>query len=258
MERFIENQFLNWAQSARIGSATEVAVMAPIRRGRVPGERRTFEERLRFVVGNIDERVRKGRPIELSRLSTIHFGRMIIIRPEQYLLYSKAAEGSVPGQSPGKVPAMDEFVEEIDGKPSETELPEYASWLLTLVNFDGDLKVYFREIAEFVESDFDKVFDNCEDFPGTGDFEKFWGWIRRYQLNTDFFFSAYPELSVARIKELEDFRARFDAFVASVRPATGDRPQNLEDLFDRFLLDTRQYATGFPAAGGVYLTKAGK
>ena len=62
--------------------------MAPIKKGRVPGERRTYEERLRDRVQTIETRVEQGIPNELDSVATIHCGRIIIIRPEQYLVDS--------------------------------------------------------------------------------------------------------------------------------------------------------------------------
>ena len=52
------HKLLNWANSKTIGGVSEIAVLAPIRRGRIPGERRTYEERLRFVIANLAGRRR--------------------------------------------------------------------------------------------------------------------------------------------------------------------------------------------------------
>ena len=71
--------------------------------------------------------------------------------------------------------------------------------------------------------DFDSVFENCEDFPSTGEFEAFWTWIRRYQISLDLFYPRYPYLSTVRIRQLEAFKRRFDEFVATVRTPTGRR-----------------------------------
>ena len=106
-----------------------------------------------------------------------------------------------------------------------------------------------------IVGEFDEVFENCEEFPGTADFGKFWNWIRKYQIRKDLFLSAYPNLSVAKIKQLEDFKRRFDVFVASVRSPTGQRAESMDEPFDEFLRESQQYAYGFPALGGVYQPK---
>ncbi|WP_157081443.1 hypothetical protein, partial [Sphingomonas koreensis] len=76
---------IQWAASRRTGNVSEIAVLAPIRKGCVPGETATFEEALRATIANITQRLQQGLPSELDKVPTIHFGRMIILRPEQYL-----------------------------------------------------------------------------------------------------------------------------------------------------------------------------
>lgn len=261
-----------WTTSKTIGNKTEIAICAPIKLGRVPNERRTFEERVRFKIAALMRSAEQGRPTELSRITTINFARMIIIRPEQYLIYSgfpgfPKPDGKTDGPAPEyKIPfgpnapetwMFDEYVEVADDgsiKSPTAEIPfDFRSWLLTQVIFDGDIRVYFRDIAEFIKDRFDDVFFNCEDFPGTGDFEAFWRWIRRYQIPNDLFMSVYPQLSVPRIKYLEDFKRRFDEFVTKVRSPTGERLRPMDELFDEFLKESEQFSSGFPAPGGVYV-----
>jgi hypothetical protein len=272
---------LNYALSKVIGDVTEIAVMAPIRKGRVPGERRTFEARLRFVISTLQSRAQRGIPTELDKVPTIHFGRMIIIRPEQYLVYSDvpgvmyednesapAAAGEpkkisdtcndsnnndsvAAAADEKKIPKpIDDFEAPREGQP--TSRPYFRSWLLTLVSFDGDLKVYFKDIATLLDTDFDRVFRNCEDFSTVRDFEAFWSWIRRYQINVDLFYPRYPNLSMVRIQELEDFKRRFDEFVATVRSPTGHRVRDIDELFDEFLRASQQHARDFPTPGGTF------
>lgn len=245
---------LNWVKSKSTGQVSEIAVLAPIKLGRVPGERRTYEERLRFAIDNLTARVQQGIPIELDRIRTIHFGRMIIIRPEQYLVYSDVPGVQYDDTTKGKIPkSIDDYLplEASGGRP-----PTFRSWLLTLVEFDGDMRVYFRDIAQFIADDFDALFRNCEDFGTTRDFEGFWSWIKRYQIDTNLFYSRYGDLSVVRIKQLQDFKRRFDEFVAEVRPANGPRPKSMDELFDQFLARTQQHASDFPTPGGIYKSQS--
>lgn len=250
---------LNWASSKSVGQVSEIAVLAPIKQGPIPGERRTYEQRLRAAIDNLQNRVQKGIPNELDRVRSIHFGRMIIIRPEQYLVYSqvagvKYADGLQTDS--GKIPdVFDDYVEvkkDTSVGPGEIDDIQCRSWLLTLVEFDGDLKVYFRDIAQYLGSAFDSIFVNCEDYPGTIYFERFWLWIRRYQIETALFYPRYRDLSVVRIKQLQEFKHQFDEFVASVRSPAGPRVKSMDELFDAFLRRTQQYASDFPAAGGTF------
>lgn len=239
---------LDYMKSAKIGEATEIAVMSPIRPGRVPGERRTYEERLRFAMASVQGRTQQGIPTELTRISSIHFGRMMIIRPEMYLTKSGVeyvdTDFTVVPHDPQEAKALEEAM---------AAQPQFRSWLLTLVIFDGDLKVYFRDIAEFLGDYFNRIFENTEDFPGVQDFDAFWSWIRRYQISADLFHSAYPDLTAPRIKYLQDFKHQFDLFVEKVRTPTGRRVEDMNDLFDEFLRQNQQRAADFPAPGGVYL-----
>ncbi|GEP57467.1 hypothetical protein RSO01_46330 [Reyranella soli] len=254
------------ATSQTIGGVSEIAVMAPIRKGRIPNERRTYEERLRMTIANLAGRVKQGLPTELDKVPTIHFGRMIIIRPEQYLVYSAVRGVRYDHPADGhalQIPdAIDEYHAFSHGQSEAGSnatahhanggRPIFRSWLLTLVEFDGDLRTYFRDVAEFLGPDFDSVFRNCQDFPGTSNFEQFWAWIRRYQIETGLFYPRYRDLSVARIKQLQDFKRRFDAFVTKVRSPTGRRVESMDELFDEFLRKTQQYASDFPTPGGMY------
>lgn len=247
---------VQWARSRGVGNMSEIAVMAPVKKGCPAGERRTHEERLRGSIRELARRHEYGLATALNRVPSIHFGRMMIIRPEQYLVYSK-----VPGvdyyedriaRSPtarGRIPKpIDDYSE---GPTATPDAPEFRSWLLTLVEFDGDLKLYLRDIARFLREDFDNIFQDCEDYPGTRHFDDFWQWIRCYQINTDLFYATYPDLSVTRIKQLELFKSRFDAFVARVRPAA-DTPQPIDELFDEFLRENLQLSCNFPTPEGLF------
>jgi hypothetical protein len=244
---------LAWASSKMIGRVSEIAVLTPVRKGVVPGERRTYEERLATAIDSLAARVKQGLPNQLNLVQSIHFGRIMLIRPEQYLLYSDITDVQYrTGGDPAlRVPApMDEYRR---GDSSQrADGPELRTFMLTTVEFDGDLKVYFRDVAVFFSQAFDQLFENCEDFPGTANFEQFWLWIRRYQINTPLFYSAYPQLSVVRIKQLELFKRRFDAFVAKVRSPTGPRVRSMDEMFDEFLRENQQIAFGFPAPGGTF------
>ena len=188
---------------------------------------------------------------------------MLIIRPEQYLWYSKIKQIDYEPQPSTGAPGVDRTIprprDEYREQPYEPGEPdaEVRSWLLVLVDFDGDLKTYMRDIFQFTAKDFDNIFFNCEEYPGTGDFDLFWSWIQCFQLQSDLFYATYPNLSVARIKQLEAFRRRFDAFVAKVRSPAGPRVRSMDELFDEFLHENQQYATGFPTPGGTYPRERG-
>jgi hypothetical protein len=295
---------LKLARSRWAGQISELAVMTPIIPGRVPGERRTYEERLRTVLASLADRAEAGLPTPLSQIPTFHFARVMVIRPEHYLTHSDLGRDDVyyeepdprrrigPGDQPSRdaqdagdppkrrIPKpLDQYAvfdptappanpgeDKTTDAVARTETPGapdipaaqnpygFRSWLMTLVIFDGDPNVYLRHIAEFIENDFDQVFENCEDYPYARNFERFWAWVRRYQIRQDVFYTPFPNLSVARIKQLEVFKQRFDAFVARVRTPSGARVANMDALFDQFLVENQQFANDFPSPGGAYRT----
>lgn len=237
-----------WAKSRRVGGVSEVAVLAPIRKGRVPGERRTYEERARTIIATIEATAQPSIPTQLDAITTFHFGEIIVIRPEQYLTYSKNTGITYQQPPDDGVPV------EIDDYDAAPNAPEFRSFLLIIVFFDGDIKPYFKDIAIFTATRFDQVLENCEDYPPLGcrDFENFWNWVRRYQVPVDLFLCRYKDLSVVRIKQLEEFKRRFDAFVMQVRGPGRERPRKIDDLFDAFLRHNEEYAPNFPTVGGVF------
>ena len=109
-----------------------------------------------------------------------------------------------------------------------------------------------REIVQFMGTEFDRIFENCEQYPRSTDFERFWIWIRTFQIPTDLFYAPYRDISAVRIRQLEAFKRRFDAFVAKVRSPTGPMVRSMDEMFDEFLRQNQQYATGFPTPGGTY------
>jgi len=260
------------ARSVELGRTSEVAVLSPIRRGRIPGERRTYEERVRFSIDSIARRVSLGRPTFLSSVTTIHFARMTVIRPEQLQRVSRTLRDAT-GEPPAR--SADDVVETREDGTDASEngeaqgtarqdfemaaaAPPQQSHLLTQVIFSGDLKTYFRDVADFLADDFDSVFINCEEFVSTSNFEGFWAWIQKFSITTDLFYAAYPDIDVPRVRELEDFKRRFDALVERARPGDGSPPVPLDTLFDDFLKETQQRPDGFPSPGGLFPRNDGR
>lgn len=251
----MNRRFFDWAASNTAGGVTEVAVLAPIKLGRIQGERRTYEECALAAIANLESRVEQGLPNELNYVPSIHFGRIMLLRPEHYLIGSEVqgVDYYPPATSSFRVPTpLDQYVDANSTVAKTPQSLKLRSFLLTTVEFDGDLRVYFREIAVQLGKRFNAIFDNCEDFPGTEDFERFWIWIRRFQVRTQLFYAANPDLSVARIKQLAAFKRNFDLFVARVRGPGTRSPRALDDLFDEFLKDNLQFADGFPYPSGVF------
>lgn len=231
-----------WARSLFVNGVSEFLLLSPIRLGRIPGERRTYLQRVEDVFATLSSRAEAGLPTPLTTVPTIHFARWALIRPEQLIHRLKPKNPLAPGP-PLPPPALNK---------------KQHTWLLTAVVFDGEPSVYSRELAAAIGDQLDGIFSNCEGYPPRGaarDVEGLWSWFRQYQLPTEVFHAAYGHLSVVRIFMLEAFKARFDAFVARVRPQGGPPVGDINFLFDEFVRDNQHYASGFPSAGGMYPTR---
>jgi hypothetical protein len=224
---------VEWIASKTVGGVSEVTLFTPIKKGVVPGESRTWEQRLHERLASVQQRVVKGLPTPISRIPAIHYARWLIVRPEQYLYYDQAAVRN--------------------GRNAQSERV-FTSWLFFTSNFDGDMKSYLRDFAVFLGDDVDGIWGNCEGYPpgGARDFDAYWAYARQHQLTTHAFYNAYPGLSVPRIHYLAEFKQRFDAFVAATRRPDGASIDDLPAAFDRFIAETATIAGDFPDDGGVY------
>ncbi|MCE9521682.1 MAG: hypothetical protein K8S25_04530 [Alphaproteobacteria bacterium] len=254
-----------WATSTVRGRVTEVTVLTPIKRGFVPGEYRTYEERLRSLLASLNERANNNVPTPISAIATIHFARWFIVRPEQYLRYSSVAgvayepSGPLPPDptaTPATLPRSFPAEYDPDHRLSEagadpTILP---TWLVFTSNYDGDLKAYIRMFSERIAGEMDRIWSNCESYPTSGarDFEKFWLYVRAHQIETNAFFAAYPNMSTARVNQLRVFKDHFDAFVSRTRGPDGRSIGDIGALFDEFIAEQREYTKDFPGEGGLY------
>ena len=266
---------LEWAESKSAGVASELSLLTPIKPGLVPGERRTYEERLRDHLESLQRRETVSIPSFIRPITAIHFARWLVLRPEQYLQYSRSSDVQYAEDQPerdklsrGELPKRklrhtplsrpeypeipDDRLEPSAANAKPEELPPFVSWLLFVVTFDGDLKSYVRNVVQTIREDVDRIWGNCYDYPGASDFEAFWLYARRHQINTDAFYSAYPTLTVPRIHQLRVFKERFDDFIARTRNADGTSKDGIGPLLDEFLRANLQYAEDFPAPGGTY------
>ncbi len=217
----------HWVDSKSVGGVSEVTLLTPIKQGMVPGETRTYEQRLNDELTSVQRRLDASLPTPIGQVGTIHFARWLILLPAHYLYYDQA--GTVPNHP-------------------------YRSWLLFTSNFDGDMKTYLNDFSALIADDVDRVWSNCEGYPpeGSRNFEAYWAYAKRHQLTTQSFYNAYPGLSVPRIHELATFRRMFDEFVAETRKPDGSSIEDLPAAFDRFLSRALAFPQDFPARGGVF------
>jgi len=85
LERNREDLVARWVESKNVGGVSEVTLLTPIKKGFIPGEGRTYEQRLHQALTLTQERIANGYPTAISTIPTIHFARWLILRPQQYL-----------------------------------------------------------------------------------------------------------------------------------------------------------------------------
>jgi len=254
-----------WATSTVRSRVTEVTVLTPIKRGFIPGEYRTYEERLRSLLASLNERANNSVPTPISAIATIHFARWFIVRPEQYLRcssvpgvrYEDAPSPPVdPTASPPTLPCSFPADYDPDYRPAEASADPVVlpTWLVFTSNYDGDLKAYIRMFSEWIAGEMDRIWSNCEGYPlgGARDFEKFWLYVRAHQIETNAFFAAYPTLTTARVNQARVFKDQFDAFVARTRGPDGRSIPDIGAMFDEFVAEQSEYTKDFPGDGGLY------
>jgi hypothetical protein len=87
--------------------------------------------------------------------------------------------------------------------------------LLFTSNFDGSWEDYLRDFSQKRPDGMDKIFGHCDGYPAGGcrDFEAFKAYVRKYQVPTDLFYAAYPDISVKAVLEAVRVKALTDDFL---------------------------------------------
>src|SRR5574337_1968720 len=71
-----------------------------------------------------------------------------------------------------------------------------SPYLFFISNFDGELDAYLDALLDHMAGEAEAVWSCCVGFPGTEDRDAFMAYLKHNQLNTTFFFSAYPDATV--------------------------------------------------------------
>ncbi|WP_261556957.1 hypothetical protein [Frankia tisae] len=143
-------------------------------------------------------RLPTGEKSPLARLGTTHFARWLVIDDLVY-----------------------------QGPPQVREHLK-SSYLIFVSNFDGPLGSYIDAIARLMPVEADAIWGHCVGYPGAADPTAFAGFVQRNQIDTTFFVSAYPDASVAQVRESLRARERFTNFAVSVQ---GTDPAALRRAF---------------------------
>jgi len=183
------------AESKTAGGTSELTLLTPIKKGIVPGGApQTYLERLRFILWTVDQRIQKKISTPVQMVGTIHFARWAIL------------------------PAVD------------PQLP-YAGQLLFISDFDGSVRSYLRDFAEKIGPDIDKIWENCVGYPeaGTKNFDEWWDYAKRHQVQCQAFYCAYPSVTVRDVMHGLWLKKKLDRFW---RDKTAREPQSAWEAND--------------------------
>jgi len=87
-----------------------------------------------------------------------------------------------------------------------------SAYLFFVSNFDGELETYLDALLDEMSAEADEIWSHCVGFPGTTSREAFKSYLRHNQLNTTFFVSAYPDATVAQVRDSLQLREDLAAF----------------------------------------------
>lgn len=195
--------------------------MTPIGRGQLWRVRLAFlliklasfpivQRALRFIPLVADQQ-------RLIDLSFIHFARWAIVRPSAWMNFG-------------------------DGQPASW--PNYA-YILFCSNFNGDWEQYIEAFSEVVSGGMDLIWDTNVRYPGARPITPFLAYIRDNQIDTDYYYSAYPGATTTDIRGALDLSTQLDAFARRALPLA---PDEFRDAFDAFVVSvSRDLSTTGPA-----------
>ncbi|MBX7222832.1 MAG: hypothetical protein K1Y36_22985 [Blastocatellia bacterium] len=130
---------------------------------------------------------------------------------------------------PGKADALREAFTQISLSPEnplkKISTIHFARWvifdndtrLLFTSNFDGGWEDYLRDFATLDAEGLDFIFQYCVGYPGAQPFEPFMEYVRTHQVETTFFYPAYPNASVKQIFLALDWKAKTDNYMRELQ-----------------------------------------
>jgi len=160
---------------------------------------------------------RSGQAWALTVLTPIAPGR------DQELRSYLESLGTAGGQSPlARVPRthfarwviVPDFVNDA-AQPAQDSLG--CQYLLFTANVDGPLDSYLDGLCSQIAEEATRIWGCCIGYPQPDTGTQLKAYLQHNQIDTGFFFSAYPDASVAEVLHSLDVRERMIAFAASAQ-----------------------------------------
>jgi hypothetical protein len=114
------------------------------------------------------------------------------------------------------------------GPPPATRDTLKNEYLLFTAEFDGSLDRFLDALCGAMAAEADTIWGHCVGYPGTSDRIAFSRYMRHNQIDTTFPFAAYPQATVADVREALELRRRLTEF--AIRAQAMD-PASLEAAY---------------------------
>lgn len=124
---------------------------------------------------------------------------------------------------------VDDFYQE-EEQPHEDHLAQ--AQLIFTSNFDGPLETYLDELVSKLGEPAKEIWGRCTGCPEQASTAELKAYLLAHQIDTGFFFAAYGEATVERVRGALDLRERLISFAVD---SQGMEPAELQSAFlDRF------------------------
>ena len=152
---------------------------------------------------------------------------------------------------PGTAPMLRQLlqtVQHLKTSPIENiKKVHYARWviidndsrLLFTSNFDGTWDEYLDDFSDFDREALDKIFGFCEGYPGAWPVGPFKEYVKKHQIRSSLFYSAYPQTTVREVFRALDWKSKTETFLRKLKHSA-----NWEQHTKDFIKDLSQPTDG--------------
>lgn len=114
------------------------------------------------------------------------------------------------------------------GPPPATRDTLKNEYLLFSADFDGSLQRFLNGLCDVMAEEVASIWGHCVGYPGTADRAAFERYMLHNQIDTTFPFAAYPDATVADVREALALRSRLIDF--AIRAQAMD-PESLREAY---------------------------
>lgn len=111
------------------------------------------------------------------------------------------------------------------------------NYLLVTSNFNGTWEEYIEAFSEIVPWRIRAIWGSSIGFPGPSPAERLKDYVRRTELPSEHYYSAYPDASTTLVLSALELRARFDRFVRNLPEGAGS--EDFRQAWHAFLTDVQ-------------------